>query len=201
MKLTQILNTLMNEVGEGTSQPFEYSLKSSTMRTISGERGIEYSGVIDYAIEAETSKGENLEVILSVVSVGNQTPKQAAGSSMNKEIEAYFNDRPYVRIFDISFAINEPEIGNMGTINYGTIVNDKVYMFRLMATIKQILLPLIEKYQPDAISYSPEKRPKEKHSDTAPSRHNLYKRFIEKSVPVKKILTGWEGSEYLFVIK
>jgi hypothetical protein len=200
MKLKPILNTLMNEVGEGTSQPFEYRLKSSTMRTTSGERGLEYSGVIDYAIEA-TSKGENLEVILSVVSTGNQTPRQVRREFGNKEIETYFNNKPYVRIFDISFAINEPDTNNM-ILNYGTIVNDKVYMFRLMATIKQILLPLIEKYQPDAISYSSENRPKEIHSNTAPSRHNLYKRFIEKSVPVKKILTGWEGlSEYLFVIK
>jgi hypothetical protein len=200
MKLKPILNTLMNEVGEGTSQPFEYSLKDSTVRTRSGKRGIEHSGVIEYAIEA-TSKGENLEVILSVVSSGNQTPRQAGRELGNKEIETYFNDKPYVSIFNISFAINEPDIGNTSVANYGIIVNDKVYMFRLMATIKQILLSLIEKYQPDAISYSPEERPKEKFGDVTPARHNLYKRFIEKSLPVKKIVSSPKNDYYLFIIK
>lgn len=71
------------------------------------------------------------------------------------------------------------------------VINDKTYMFRLMATIKQILIPLIEKHKINIIFYDPAKRDKEKTStSTDTGRSKLYSIFIRNSFPNTKNLNS-----------
>ena len=166
MKLTQILNTLISEVGEGSSQPFEY-LAANGMT----------SGMMDYAINGITSKGDNIDIELNVV---------VGGTYLIDDIDNYNLAQKDGKVMYISFSI-ESINGETPDRKYGEI-NDVQYMYRLMATLKEIMLPMIEKEDVSFITYSPSSKVVNAFSnDKGKGRDILYKLFIGKEFPNSEV--------------
>jgi len=192
MKLAQLYHHILNEVGEGTSQPFEYKkgwLPANPALKMGKPIKRGFGELLGYDIHAETSRGEKLDVKLGVYIEDLPFKYLDKDIREDEDIKSILEKKKYVRNCDLSFSIN----------NRYPNVNDKIYMFRLMATIKQIMLEVISKYKPDTIAYSSMTR----YKDTTPSqsgRHLLYKRFIEKSIPIKKILLA-DSDVFVYLLK
>jgi hypothetical protein len=165
MQLKSLLNTLISEVGEGNSQPFEYS----------ATKGIA-SGMMDYVIKGITSKGDNIDIELSVI---------VGGTYLIDDIDSYNLAQKDGNVMYISFSI-ESINGETPDRKYGEI-NDVQYMFRLMATLKEIMLPLIEKEDVSFITYSPSSKVLNYSNDRGKGRDILYRLFIKKEFPNSEV--------------
>ena len=175
----------LSEVGEGTSEPFEYVENFRKGDTFS------------YMIDAYTEQDDlemSIPIRLQAISF-----KERVSDDMEIDREEYFNflDKPKGTIidgFEIIFSIADAGAG--ATFN---LVNDKVYMFRLMATIKKILQSEFGSNPPDVLSYSPTKEGNEATEDTG--RHKLYSIFIKKAFPNAKMFINDEDEEIYFKLK
>jgi hypothetical protein len=159
MKLTQLYNELLNEVGDGSSQPFVYFKGGSNF----------------YIIRGVTSKGDNIDIDLTVLVGGIYL---ISDKIPDLDIDQEFGD---AQVMYISFKI-ESINGEVPDRRYKEI-NDIQYMYRLMATLKEIMLPLIEKKDVDLITYSPSAKIINYLSDSGKGRDLLYKLFIKKEFP------------------
>lgn len=169
MQLKSLLNTLINEVGEGSSQPFEYS-------SVNGMT----SGMVDYFIKGITSKGDNVNIELTIVVSGTHLID-------NDYIPGYdfTQENKDEKVMYISFSIISIN-GETPERRYKEI-NDVQYMFRLMATLKEIMLPLIEKEDVSFITYSPSSKVVNFSNDKGKGRDILYKLFIKKEFPNSEV--------------
>ena len=78
-------------------------------------------------------------------------------------------------------------------------VNDRVFMFRLMATIKQILLKEIPNHKVDVLVYSPTKESDSQNTEQT-GRHRLYTAFIKKVFPNARMhVDGDDNIVYFFL--
>ena len=181
IQLKNLLNEILNEIGEGSSKPFEHSRKREGK----------------YIIHGVTSKGEEVDIELTVIAPieGNSI----GGLSDNGPISDM--DGMYVS-FEIQ-SIN----GKKPDETYSEI-GDSKYMFRLMATLKEILLPIIQKENIEFITYSPiHKVLGAKVSTNTPhttdegrGRDILYKLFIKKQFPNSEPYKGVSGSVRLILL-
>ena len=175
----------LSEVGEGTSEPFEY------------KENFRKGDTFSYMIDAYTEQDDlemSIPIRLQAISY-----KERVSDDMEIDREEYFNflDKPKGTIidgFEIIFSIADAKSGS--TFN---LVNDKVYMFRLMATIKKILQSEFGSNPPDVLSYSPTKEGNEATEDTG--RHKLYSIFIKKAFPNAKMFINDEDEEIYFKLK
>ena len=176
---------LISEVGEGTSEPFEY--------VENFRKGDTFSYMIDAYTEQDDLE-RSIPIRLQAISF-----RERVSDDMEIDREAYFNflDKPKGTIIDgyeIIFSIADAKSGS--TFN---LVNDKVYMFRLMATIKKILQSEFGSNPPDVLSYSPTKEGNEATEDTG--RHKLYSIFIKKAFPNAEMFINDEDEEIYFKLK
>ena len=176
----------LNEVGEGTSKPFPYENKS-----FSDGRGFIYD------IDGEI-RNENGEFVLQEISIrlnGNVVGMIADEDYTDKEILDFFNrnDGTLINGLEIVFK-NLTKTGNA----FGAI-NDRVFMFRLMATIKEILQKEFAKAEPDYIVYSPTKQGDEAANQTG--RHKLYNAFIKKAIPGAQMFYNKVDDEIIYKLK
>ena len=81
---------------------------------------------------------------------------------------------------------------------FGT-VDDRVFMFRLMATIKKILQDEFAKADPDYIVYAPTKQGMENAPETG--RHKLYSAFIKKAIPGAQMFYNKKDDEIIYKLK
>jgi len=175
----------LSEVGEGTSEPFEYKENFRKGNTFS------------YLIDAYTEQ-DDLERSIPIRLQGISF-RERVSDDMEIDREEYFNflDKPKGTIIDgyeIIFSIADAKSGDTFSL-----VNDKVYMFRLMATIKKILQSEFASNLPDVLSYSPTKEGSEATEDTG--RHKLYSIFIKKAFPNAKMFINDEDEEIYFKLK
>ncbi len=175
----------LSEVGEGTSEPFEYK---ETYR-----KGDTFGYLIDAYTEQDDLE-RSIPIKLSGIAY-----KERVSDDMEMDREEYFEflDKPKGTIiegYEIIFSIADAGAG--ATFN---LVNDKVYMFRLMATIKEILQNEFSSNLPDLLSYSPTKEGNEATEDTG--RHKLYSIFIKKAFPNAKMFINDEDEEIYFKLK
>ena len=175
----------LSEVGEGTSEPFEY------------KENFRKGDTFSYLIDAYTEQDDlemSIPIRLQAISY-----KERVSDDMEIDREEYFNflDKPKGTIidgFEIIFSIADAKSGS--TFN---LVNDRVYMFRLMATIKKILQSEFGSNPPDVLSYSPTKEGNEATEDTG--RHKLYSIFIKKAFPNAAMFINDEDEEIYFKLK
>ena len=78
-------------------------------------------------------------------------------------------------------------------------VDDRVFMFRLMATIKKILQDEFAKADPEYIVYAPTKQGDESAVDTG--RHKLYSAFIKKAIPGAQMFHNKKDDEIIYKLK
>lgn len=191
MKLHDIYTEiLIKEVGEGTSEPFNY------------KEGFRSDSSFSYIIggEVESDTGKKTQIPIRLQGIGFKT---------------------YVDVEDGNWTIDgydEPDKGKFLNVNPGTTlkgmeiifslieggnsfaeVNDRVFMFRLMATIKKILQEEFAKEQPDFLIYSPTKQGNEAADQTG--RHKLYSAFIKKAFPNAKVFVDRDNDEIVYKLK
>jgi hypothetical protein len=173
----------LNEVGEGTSEPFKYKKNF--------ERGDSFGYIIDgYIIDGPTGD-EKIPIKLQGI-----TYKERVSDDMEM-------DRPEFYEF-----VNEPNgtvldgieiiFSHAGDSSFG-LVNDVKFMFRLMSTIKEILQKEFSSNMPNLLIYSPNKKGSEQIEDTG--RHRLYTAFIKKAFPKAEMFIDDQGEEIIFKLK
>lgn len=151
---------LISEIGEGNSQPFEYTREDGDSYTIYGE----------------TSKGDEITISLIAVTGGEWLIKTSTGGDSLFAAELEGQTGMYISFKIISINGESPE-------NRYREVNDLKYMFRLMATLKEILIPIIQKKDVSFLSYSPTLKISNYKNDEGGGRDILYSLFIKKEFP------------------
>ncbi len=151
---------LISEIGEGNSQPFEYTREDGDSYTIYGE----------------TSKGDEITISLTAVTGGEWLIKSSTGGDSLLATELEGQTGMYISFKIISINGENPE-------NRYREVNDLKYMFRLMATLKEILIPIIQKKDVSFLSYSPTLKISKYIDDKGEGRDILYRLFIKKEFP------------------
>ena len=107
----------------------------------------------------------------------------------------FFNVSPgtYLKGIEVIFS-------HIGRENSFSEVNDRVFMFRLMATIKKILNEEFAKNgEPDILIYSPTKQGDEEADKTG--RHRLYNAFIKKAFPKARVYVDRKEDEITYKLK
>ena len=176
---------LIPEIGEGSSKPFEFDKISK------GDRHFQYK--IDGEVRTEDRKFvlQSIPILLT----GRATSIIMDEDYTDEEILDFFgkNDGTMINGFEIVFN-KKTRSGN----EFGT-VDDRVFMFRLMATIKIILQDEFAKADPDYIVYAPTKQGDEIATDTV--RHKLYSAFIKKAIPGAQMFYNKKDDEILYKLK
>lgn len=183
------LRDLLWEVGEGSSEPFEYN-----------QMATDTPGSFKYNINAE-AHGKNLLIRLNGYTEDWYSFSSAMTEqdivNIEKELNLPVSD-PAINDFTamyIEFGIPTKNKFNKNANNRqgidSPLINDKVYMFRLMATIKQILVPIIDKEKINLVYYNPAKRDTEQGAaSTDVGRSRLYDIFIRSSFPGAKSINS-----------
>ena len=173
----------LNEVGEGTSEPFKYKKNF--------ERGKSFGYIIDGYVKSTNNKPD-LEV-----------PIKLQGLDYDQDIEDLEPD--FIEFLSADGSNPEGTLNGIEVIfshadrDTFALVNDVKFMFRLMATIKQILQKEFSSSMPDVLLYSPTKEGSEAIEDTG--RHRLYKAFIQKAFPSARMFVDDRGEEIIFKLK
>ena len=172
----------LSEVGEGTSEPFEYKENF--------RKGDTFSYLIDSYTEQDDLE-RSTPIRLQAIAY-----KERVSGDMEWARPEYFDflDKPKGTIlngFEIIFRLMEGD-------SFAE-VNDRVFMYRLMATIKKILQEEFAKSKPDILNYSPGKKGDEAAVDTG--RHKLYNAFIKKAFPSAKVFVDHEEDEMIYKLK
>lgn len=179
MKLIQLYSQVLQEIGEGSSKPFPFEVDTIT------------KGRSTYDIMGETSKGEKVTITLSLVSTiwdSEEVERAFEYDSVPKEFYMFlehFQDeflREGLSLIDVTFLIKDSEVAVDDP--FSGEVNDTQYMFRLMATLKKILLVEIRERKVNVISFSPSESSSK--ADFGEGRYRLYKLFIKKAFPNAK---------------
>jgi hypothetical protein len=173
----------LSEVGEGTSEPFKYKKNF--------ERGKSFGYIIDGYVKSTNNKPD-LEV-----------PIKLQGLDYDQDIEDLEPD--FIEFLSLDGSDPEGTLNGIEVIfshadrDTFALVNDVKFMFRLMATIKQILQKEFSSSMPDVLLYSPTKEGSEAIEDTG--RHRLYKAFIQKAFPSARMFVDDRGEEIIFKLK
>ena len=182
----------LNEVGEGTSEPFSYEGGNITFRK---------GGSFAYTINGEV-RNEDGEEKVPIKLQGLEFDEVADEDMKEDRPEFYeFLDKPEDTALDgieviFSLAVDSDYYYNFGRFG---LVNDVRFMFRLMSTIKVILQKEFSSNMPDLLIYSPNKKGSEQIEDTG--RHRLYKAFIKKAFPKAEMFINDQGEEIIFKLK
>ena len=176
---------LIPEIGEGSSKPFEFDKISK------GDRHFQYK--IDG--EVRTEDGKFVLQSIPILLTGRATSIIMDEDYTDEEILDFFgkNDGTMINGFEIVFN-KKTRSGN----EFGT-VDDRVFMFRLMATIKIILQDEFAKADPDYIVYAPTKQGMENAPETG--RHRLYSAFIKKAIPGAQMFYNKKDDEIIYKLK
>jgi hypothetical protein len=198
MKLEQIYKDIIEEaklipeIGEGSSKPFSYN------ETFRSENNFAYE------IDGEV-RNENGEFILQEIPIrlqGLGFPVMVTQEDGDWEIDGY-EDNAYGKFLNVNPGTTLKSIEIIFSQIRGDSfaeVNDRVFMFRLMATIKKILQEEFAKNgEPDLIIYSPTKQGDESADKTG--RHRLYTAFIKKAFPNARSFHKEIDDEIVFKLK
>ena len=199
MKLEQIYKDIMEEaklipeIGEGSSKPFLYQ---ETFRSANN-----FAYEIDGRVENEDGKVLQL-IPIRLQGIGFSTTVDL-DDSQDWTIDGY-EDIPKGKFLNVSPGTTlkgiEIIFSHIGRENSFSEVNDRVFMFRLMATIKKILNEEFTKNgEPDILIYSPTKQGDEQADKTG--RHRLYNAFIKKAFPKARVYVDRKEDEITYKLK
>ena len=182
----------INEIGEGSSKPFFYH------EIFRSGFGSNFAYEIDGRVENEDGKTLQL-VPIKLQGLGFKTlvDKDETG---DWTIDGY-EDIEKGKFLDVSSGTKlkgiEIIFSHIGRENSFSAVDDRVFMFRLMATIKKILQEEFSKNgEPDILTYSPTKEGNEGAAETG--RHRLYSAFIKKAFPKARVYVDEKEDEIVY---
>ena len=182
IKLTEILA----EIGEGSSKPFEYKKTRSI-----GKIGFAY----EIAGEIRNDSGEfvlqEMPIALEAVPfremleyIGDKLLDMEGHEVTDEYLKFLGNPEPLEDIYGLEILFTQKRASRGARFD---LVNDRVFMFRLMATLKEILLAEIKKSKVQLLMYQPSKEDDELDLDASKTgRHRLYSLFIKKAFPGAK---------------
>ena len=194
IKLTEILA----EIGEGSSKPFEYKRTKSI-----GKIGFAY----EIAGEIRNDSGEFVlqEMPIALEAVPFREMLEYIGDKLldmegYEVTDEYFkflgSPKPLEDIYGLEILFTQKRASRGARFD---LVNDRVFMFRLMATLKEILLAEIKKSKIQLLRYQPSKESDELDLDASKTgRHRLYSIFIKKAFPSAKEFFHKEGDYILY---
>ena len=173
---------LISEIGEGNSQPFKFNFL--------GKAGSK----IGWHIEGKNSKGEDIDVILEITVYEYEKDKGIPTQVFNQL------SKDILRSASIDFRVDHGEEAPYHA-SYAE-VNDKVYMYRLMATLRNILLQFIQENDIDIIEYVPvPKGTTAANSNKGEGRNKLYSLFIKNMFPnAKRINSNWYDDQNIYFV-
>ena len=190
---------LIPEVGEGTSKPFPYK------ETFRSENNFAYE------IQGEV-RNENGEFVLQEIPIRLQAIAffqlidqedgewTVDGYDENNEYGKFLNVSPGTTLKGYEIIFSQISYGSSrGRDTSFAEVNDRVFMYRLMATIKKILQDEFAKSKPDLLIYSPNKKGNEAVEKTG--RHRLYNAFIRKALPSARVFVDDRSEEIIYKLK
>ena len=170
---------LIPEIGEGSSKPFPFEVGSIS------------KGRSSYDIFCETSEGKKLTIPLNLIytvfnSEGIEITLKYPDSTPENfyDFIDHFKDeflKEGLSMVDILFDVKKSEVSLDDPFDD---INDTQYMFRLMATLKKILLVEKEERKLNVVSFSPSESSSKQ--DFGMGRYRLYKLFIKKAFPNAK---------------
>ena len=174
----------LSEVGEGTSEPFKY------------EKDFERGNSFGYTIDGFAGD-ERVPIKLQGLDY-----KERVSDDMEMDRPEFYEfiDKPKGTIlngFEIIFSRRTASLS--GENSAFAEVNDRVFMYRLMATIKKILQDEFAKSKPDILIYTPNKKGSEAIEKTG--RHKLYNAFIRKAFPDARVLVDDRSEEIIYKLK
>jgi hypothetical protein len=201
MKLEQIYKDIIEEaklipeIGEGSSQPFPYkeSFRSSG--------GSNFAYIIDGEVRNENGEFVLQKIPIRLQGIGFKTMVDQEDGEWtidgydDNEKGKFLNVNPGTTLKGVEVIFSLIEGGNSFAE-----VNDRVFMFRLMATIKKILNEEFAKNgEPDILIYSPGKKGDEAADQTG--RHKLYSAFIKKAFPKARVYVDRKEDEITYKLK
>ena len=189
---------LIPEIGEGSSQPFDYK----EIPYSRGNNGFSYK--INGEVRNESGEFVLQEIPISLQGIGETVQVDYDDTTGDWEIDGnidnvaqekgkFFNVSPGTTLKALEIIFSQMRGGSFAE------VNDRVFMFRLMATIKKILQEEFAKQEPDLLIYSPTKQGDEAADKTG--RHRLYSAFIKKAFPSARVFVDDRSEEIIYKLK
>ena len=190
MKLMELYDAMLWEVGEGSSKLFPYKMDMDN----------DYQA--QYIIDGEAN-GEQVIIRLHLfyTTLSARDVEDIRDNQFDDDDElgvfvtkVYDDIRDGIKIVNVMFEWDNAPKAEMTF----TDVNDTKYMFRLMATIKKIISDIVARENIGAIAFSSAST----KGDMGARRDRLYDLFIKKAVPTaREISLGrWARKKY-FIFK
>lgn len=183
---------LIPEIGDGSSQPFPYK------ESFRSENNFAY--IIDGEVRNDNGEFVLQEIPIRLQGIGFKTyVNQEDGEWTidgydDNEKGKFLNVNPGTYLKGIEVIFSQLRNDSFAP------VNDRVFMFRLMATIKKILNEEFAKNgEPDILIYSPTKQGDEEADKTG--RHRLYNAFIKKAFPKARVYVDRKEDEITYKLK
>ena len=198
MKLEQIYKDIMEEaklipeIGEGSSKPFPYK---ESFRSQSN-----FAYIIDGEVRNENGEFVLQEIPIRLQGIGFKTLVDQEDGEWT--IDGYDDDEKgkFLNVSPGTYLKGVEIIFSQLRNDSFAEVNDRVFMFRLMATIVKILREEFAKNgEPDILIYSPTKQGDEQADKTG--RHRLYSAFIKKGFPNARIYVDRREDEITYKLK
>ncbi len=199
MKLEQIYKDIMEEaklipeIGDGSSQPFPYK---ESFRS-----GNNFAYVIDGEVRNGNGEFVLQKIPIRLQGIGFKTMVDQEDGEWtidgydDNEKGKFLNVNPGTTLKGIEIIFSLIEGGNAFSE-----VNDRFFMFSVMATIKKILNEEFAKNgEPDILIYSPGKKGDEAADETG--RHKLYSAFIKKAFPKARVYVDRKEDEITYKLK
>ena len=172
MKLTNILNNIILEVGEGSSNPYSYSVNDNVFRGSS-------KNLAGRDVTFTTEDGD--DYIVSFV--------------------AYYGDHSQAKIRGPYFKVDFTTVDEYGYENRADQVVNKGRLFRIMATIVAATKEFLNDidYEEKGIKKMLVRPAKSKGTEQDDRRANLYMAYIKKQIPVSNI--NYDGKKIIATLK
>ena len=185
---------LIPEIGEGSSKPFNYK------ESFRSENNFAY--IIDGEVRNDNGEFVLQEIPIRLQGIGFNITVDV-DDSQDWIIDGY-EDIEKGKFLNVSPGTTlrgiEIIFSHIGRENSFSEVNDQVFMFRLMATIKKVLQDEFAKNgEPDILTYSPTKQGDEQADKTG--RHRLYNAFIKKAFPKARVYVDRREDEITYKLK
>lgn len=203
-KLVGKLNQILNEIGEGSSEPFKYKLLN-----VATERKTRYIGmnIYNYLIYGVTSKGKKTYMYVEIIISNIDKPRsfimndlEGVPMDFSSPISNYFSlfdyspDKDTIKVMGLNFHKGRSPLSNKlkgSSMEFG-LINDTYHTFRLMATLKLLVDEYIRKEKPDYFSYA--SIGEVKMGGSINQRDMLYRAFFRRNLPNAQVIPTKSGA-------
>lgn len=169
-----IRESLLNEIGEASAMPYKWKLKENSDNAV--------------AYRFKTKGGSNLLIEVNFILIH---PFQLQNMDVEVEHPYYYWDTEFVVLKDKEGEEFWREDEKIMTISSSKYKTDKVEVFRIMATISEIIRDLMSIHKVRGFAFRP----------ASDSRGNLFVKYFERQLPDSEIINLEDGAKVITVNK